>query len=155
MPRTVPERRARQTSRLVFDTQSFRADAIPSQLVENVSFNGCFSVKTWRSNDGFLGDGSYAAGIRATDLRFNVDRGSMVATGASEEMFEIVRTFFIKVDDDAGWDQATEIIERAMDQLDPRTPANGVRSMTPAAIEPPRDLLEDVAEVLRPTCPRC
>jgi S-DNA-T family DNA segregation ATPase FtsK/SpoIIIE len=131
----------------VFDTQSSRADAIPSHLVENVGFNGCFAAKSWRSNDGFLGDGSFAAGIRATDLRFNVDRGTMVATGASEELFEIVRTFFIKVDDDAGWDQATEIIERAMDQLDPRTPANGVRA-TPAEAPVKRDLLEDVAEVL-------
>jgi DNA segregation ATPase FtsK/SpoIIIE, S-DNA-T family len=140
-------KRGRKTGvSLVFDTQSSRADAIPSQLVENVGFNGCFSVKTWRSNDGFLGDGSFAAGIRATDLRFNVDRGTMVATGASEEMFEIVRTFFIKVDDDAGWDQATEIIERAMAQLDPNTPADGDRA-TPAAVEH-RDLLDDLDAVL-------
>jgi S-DNA-T family DNA segregation ATPase FtsK/SpoIIIE len=91
--------------------------------------------------------GSFRRRYPATDLRFNVDRGTMVATGASEEMFEIVRTFFIKVDDDAGWDQATEIIERAMTQLDPGTPADGDRS-TPAAVETPRDLLEDLAEVL-------
>ncbi|QRP46962.1 hypothetical protein [Amycolatopsis sp. FDAARGOS 1241] len=106
----------------VFDTQSSRADAIPSQLVENVGANGCFSVKTWRSNDGFLGDGSFAAGIRATELRFNVDRGTMVATGMTDELFEIVRTFFVEVDDDRGWDQATEVIERAMAQLKPSSP---------------------------------
>ncbi|MFD4251931.1 cell division protein FtsK [Amycolatopsis thermoflava] len=129
-----------------YDTQSSRADAIPSQLVENVGFNGCFAVKTWRSNDGFLGDGSFAAGIRATDLRFNVDRGTMVATGASEELFEIVRTFFIKVDDDNGWDQATEIIERAMAQLAPGTPVAGDRPMP--QIENDRDLLADLDTVL-------
>ncbi|MEV0065398.1 FtsK/SpoIIIE domain-containing protein [Amycolatopsis sp. NPDC050768] len=130
----------------VFDTQSSRADAIPSQLVENVGANGCFSVKTWRSNDGFLGDGSFAAGIRATELRFNVDRGTMVATGMTEELFEIVRTFFVEVDDDRGWDQATEVIERAMAQLKPGTAVAGAR---PAAqIEAPRDLLDDVLDVL-------
>lgn len=143
-------KRGRKTGvTLVFDTQSSRTDAIPSQLVENVGFNGCFAVKTWRSNDGFLGDGSFAAGIRATELRFNVDRGTMVATGASDELFEIVRTFFIKVDDDAGWDQATEIIERAMAQLADGTPARGAHQPAPAEdIEEERDLLDDLDEAL-------
>jgi DNA segregation ATPase FtsK/SpoIIIE, S-DNA-T family len=129
-----------------FDTQSSRANAIPGELVENIGINGCFSVKTWRSNDGFLGDGSFAAGIRATDLRFNIDRGTMVATGVSEELFEIVRTFFVEVDDDAGFDAATEVIARAMG-----TVASGVAiDAAPSApqIEAPRNLLEDLDEVL-------
>lgn len=129
-----------------YDTQSSRTNAIPSQLVENVGFNGCFAVKTWRSNDGFLGDGSFAAGIRATELRFNVDRGTMIATGASDELFEIVRTFFIKVDDDTGWDQAAEIIERAMAQLDPGTRVAG--DLPTRQIENDRDLLTDLDTVL-------
>lgn len=138
-------KRGRKTGvTLLLDTQSSRADAIPSQLVENVGFNGCFCVKTWRSNDGFLGDGSFAAGIRATELRFNVDRGTMVATGASDELFDIVRTYFVKVDDDTGWDQATEIIERAMSLY--RPPA--AVEMPPAAVEAPVDHLADVATVL-------
>jgi S-DNA-T family DNA segregation ATPase FtsK/SpoIIIE len=119
---------------------------IPSQLVENVGFNGCFSVKTWRSNDGFLGDGSFAAGIRPRTCG-STSTAAPWSRPARPRRFEIVRTFFIKVDDDAGWDQATEIIERAMTQLDPGTPADGDRS-TPAAVETPRDLLEDLAEVL-------
>jgi S-DNA-T family DNA segregation ATPase FtsK/SpoIIIE len=95
-------KRGRKTGvSLVFDTQSSRADANPSQLVENVGFNGCFSVTTWRSSDGFLGDGSFAAGSGPTCD--SMSTRTMVATGASEEMFETVRTFFIKVDDDAGW----------------------------------------------------
>ncbi|MFI5584573.1 cell division protein FtsK [Amycolatopsis sp. NPDC051758] len=130
----------------VYDTQSSRADAIPSQLVENVGANGCFAVKTWRSNDGFLGDGSFAAGIRATELRFNVDRGTMVATGMSDELFEIVRTFFVEVDDDRGWDAAADVIARAMAQLKPGTPVAGTRPVR--ELETGRDLLEDVAEVL-------
>jgi S-DNA-T family DNA segregation ATPase FtsK/SpoIIIE len=144
-------KRGRKTGvSLVFDTQSARTNAIPSQLVENVGFNGCFAVKAWRSNDGFLGDGSFAAGIRATDLRFNVDRGTMVATGASEELFEIVRTFFIEVDDDAGWDQATEIIDRAMAQLSPGTPVHNDRPAL-RVVEVERDLLDDLGEVLPDT----
>ncbi|RBM24203.1 hypothetical protein DI005_00775 [Prauserella sp. PE36] len=146
-------KRGRKTGVILgFDTQSARANAIPSEVVENVGVNGCFSVKTWRSNDGFLGDGSFAAGIRATDLRFNVDRGTMVATGVSDELFEIVRTFFIKVDDDAGWDAATEVIERAMGQLAPGTRREG--QAAPLLIETDRDLLDDTAEVLGTTTER-
>jgi|SRR5215470_883176 len=130
----------------VFDTQSARANAIPGELVENVGINGCFAVKTWRSNDGFLGDGSFAAGIRATELRFNIDRGTMVVTGVSEELFEILRTFYIEVDDDTGYDAADQIIDRAMDQLAPGTPVAGDRP-TPA-IATRRDLLDDLDEVL-------
>jgi S-DNA-T family DNA segregation ATPase FtsK/SpoIIIE len=139
-------KRGRKTGvTLVLDTQSSRADAIPSQLVENVGFNGCFAVKTWRSNDGFLGDGSFAAGIRATELRFNVDRGTMIATGASDELFDIVRTYFIKVDDDAGWDQATEIIERALTLHQPVTTPTPTTAMT---ADEPTDPLADIAAVL-------
>lgn len=140
-------KRGRKTGVITgYDTQSSRTDAIPSQLVENVGINGCFAVKTWRSNDGFLGDGSFAAGIRATELRFNVDRGTMVVTGVSDELFEIVRTFFIEVNDDTGWDAAADIIDRAMAQLARGTVVAGDR---PAPqLEAARDLLDDLDEVL-------
>lgn len=140
-------KRGRKTGVMLgFDTQSSRANAIPSQLVENMGVNGCFSVKTWRNNDGFLGDGSFAAGIRATELRFNVDRGTMLVTGLTEELFEIIRTYFIEVDDDQGWDAATEIIERALAQLDRRTRADGAQPALEVSAS--RDLLVDVAEVI-------
>ncbi|MCA1194168.1 hypothetical protein [Saccharopolyspora sp. 6V] len=130
----------------LFDTQSSRASAIPTALVELLGINACFYVKSWRNNDGFLGDGSFAAGIRATDLRFNVDRGTCVATGISEELFEILRTYFMEVDDDRGWDAATEIIERAMQAVDPATPVNGTRP--DATDDQPRDLMADLHTVL-------
>jgi S-DNA-T family DNA segregation ATPase FtsK/SpoIIIE len=140
-------KRGRKTGVITgYDTQSSRTDAIPSQLVENVGINGCFAVKTWRSNDGFLGDGSFAAGIRATELRFNVDRGTMVVTGVSDELFEIVRTFFIEVDDDTGWDAAADIIDRAMAQLARGTVVAGNRPMP--QLEAVRELLDDLDEVL-------
>jgi S-DNA-T family DNA segregation ATPase FtsK/SpoIIIE len=140
-------KRGRKTGIILgFDTQSSRANAIPSQLVELVGINGCFAVKTWRSNDGFLGDGSFAAGIRATELRFNVDRGTMLATGVSDELFEIVRTFFIEVNDDTGWDAAADIIDRAMTNLAAGTPTAGDRPVAP--VDTSRDLLDDLDEVL-------
>jgi len=141
-------RRARKTAiTLMFDTQSSRADAIPPKIVELVAINACFAVKTWRSNDGFLGDGSFQAGIRATELRAGKDRGTSVLTGATPERFEILKWFFVELNDDTGYDAAAEVIARAVDSLHPAVPVLGDRPAT--AIEPQnRDLLEDLDEVL-------
>ncbi len=139
-------RRARKTAiTLGFDTQSSRADAIPPKIVELVKLNACFAVKSWRSNDGFLGDGSFQAGIRATELRMGKDVGTSILTGATAERFEIVKWFYIEADDDTGYDAAADIIARAMTSLHPAIagPAG------PADAEPvARDLLDDIASVL-------
>jgi S-DNA-T family DNA segregation ATPase FtsK/SpoIIIE len=137
-------RRARKTAiTLAFDTQSSRADAIPPKIVELVKLNACFAVKSWRSNDGFLGDGSFQAGIRATELRPGKDVGTSIVTGATPERFEIVKWFYIEADDDTGYDAAAEVIERSMANLPNRS--------TDIAVIPPaesRDLLDDLDTVL-------
>jgi S-DNA-T family DNA segregation ATPase FtsK/SpoIIIE len=139
-------RRARKTGiTLAFDTQSSRADAIPPKIVELVKLNACFAVKTWRSNDGFLGDGSFQAGIRATELRPGKDRGTSLLTGATSERFEILRWYFIAVNDDTGWDAATDAIARAMEKVDSAVVVGGKgRPVSPDK----RDLLEDLDAVL-------
>ena len=161
MPRTVRRPQPRPGSRrsgradhapgrktaitLAFDTQSSRADAIPPKIVELVKLNACFAVKSWRSNDGFLGDGSFQAGIRATELRMGKDVGTSILTGATAERFEIVKWFYIEVDDDTGFDAAADIIARAMLNLHPAItgpPDAGSRR------RPSRDLLDDIATVL-------
>ncbi|MCO1657364.1 cell division protein FtsK [Pseudonocardia humida] len=139
-------RRARKTAiSLAFDTQSSRADAIPPKIVELVKINACFAVKSWRSNDGFLGDGSFQAGIRATELRMGKDVGTSVLTGATDERFEIVKWFYIEVDDDTGYDAAADIIARAMSAVHP-----AVKAQTGAAEQDDesRDLLDDLGSVL-------
>ncbi|HET9969815.1 MAG TPA: hypothetical protein VFQ68_16390 [Streptosporangiaceae bacterium] len=139
-------KRARKTAiTLGFDTQSSRKEAIPPKLVELVSVNVCFAVKTWRSNDGFLGDGSFAAGIRATELRPGRDRGTSLITGVSDAQFELLRWYFVEVDDDTGYDAAAEVIARAVSQADPGTPVEGGR---PVPAIQHRDLLEDLDQVL-------
>jgi S-DNA-T family DNA segregation ATPase FtsK/SpoIIIE len=110
-----------------------------------VSVNACFYVKTWRSNDGFLGDGSFAAGIRATELRPGRDRGTSLITGVSEAQFELLRWYFVEVDDDTGFDAAADVIARAVAAIAPGTPVEGGRPVP--AIEA-RDLLDDLDEVL-------
>lgn len=139
-------KRARKTAIVLgFDTQSSRKEAIPPKLVELVSVNICFYVKTWRSNDGFLGDGCFQAGIRATELRPGRDRGTSVTIGVSDAPFELLKWYFVEVNDDTGWDAATDVIARAVAQMAPGTPA-GAASERPA-IET-RDLLEDLAAVM-------
>ena len=139
-------RRARKTAiTLAFDTQSARADAIPPKIVELVKINACFAVKSWRSNDGFLGDGSFQAGIRATELRLGKDVGTSVLTGATDERFEIVKWFYIEVDDDTGYDAAADIIARALDAINPAVQILDDQS---DADERERDLLADLAAVL-------
>lgn len=142
-------KRARKTGVvLAFDTQSSRKEAIPPRLVELISVNSCFYVKTWRSNDGFLGDGAFQAGIRATDLRPGRDRGTAVTIGISDEQFELLRWYFIVVNDDTGFDAAKDVIARAVRAVDPQTRVDG--SVPVAAIET-HDLLEDLDEILKGT----
>jgi DNA segregation ATPase FtsK/SpoIIIE, S-DNA-T family len=139
-------KRARKTGIVLgFDTQSSRKGAIPPELVELVSVNACFAVKSWRSNDGFLGDGSFQAGIRATELRPGRDRGTSLVTGISDAQFELLRWYFIEVDDDTGYDAAADVIARAVAALAPGTRAAAAGALPPAA---PRDLLEDIAAVI-------
>jgi S-DNA-T family DNA segregation ATPase FtsK/SpoIIIE len=130
---------------LLFDTQSSRKEAIPPKLVELVSVNCCFYCKSWRSNDGFLGDGSFAAGIRATELRPGRDRGTSVITGVSDAQFELLRWYFVEVDDDSGYDAAAEAIARAMAGIAPGTLTAGT---VPAPAIEARDLLDDLDAVL-------
>jgi S-DNA-T family DNA segregation ATPase FtsK/SpoIIIE len=139
-------KRARKTAEVLwFDTQSSRKSAIPPALVELVSVNCCFAVKSWRSNDGFLGDGSFAAGIRATELRPGRDRGTSLVTGISDAQFELLKWYFIEVNDDTGYDAAAGVIARAMQAVAPGTPVAG-NSPAPAIVV--RDLLDDIAAVL-------
>ena len=141
-------RRARKTAiTLAFDTQSSRADAIPPKIVELVRLNACFAVKSWRSNDGFLGDGSFQAGIRATELRMGKDVGTSILTGATAERFEIVKWFYIEADDDTGFDAATDIIARAVANLHHVVPTSHGSEISETADEM-RDLLNDLDQVL-------
>jgi DNA segregation ATPase FtsK/SpoIIIE, S-DNA-T family len=139
-------RRGRKTGIwLGFDTQSSRKDAIPPKIVELVSVNVCFYVKTWRSNDGFLGDGSFAAGIRATELRPARDRGTALVTGVSEAQFELLKWYFVEVDDDTGYDAAAGVIARAVTGAAAGTPLGAGAQHAPIKA---RDLLGDLDGVL-------
>lgn len=93
-------------------TQSPTRESIPRDVTRNMSCGVAFSVSDHVANDGLLGTGKYKAGIRATDLRAGVDRGTCVTVGLTEAAFELIRTYFIRFDEDK--DEVTPIITRAM-----------------------------------------
>ncbi|MEV5720441.1 FtsK/SpoIIIE domain-containing protein [Amycolatopsis mediterranei] len=97
---------------LLLATQSPTKDSIPREVTRNVSCGVAFSVADQVANDGLLGSGKYAAGIRATELRINTDRGTCVAVGITDETFELVRTFYVPFED--GADDVTPVIGRAL-----------------------------------------
>ncbi|MEU4523120.1 FtsK/SpoIIIE domain-containing protein [Amycolatopsis sp. NPDC024027] len=97
---------------LLLATQSPTKDSIPREVTRNVSCGVAFSVADQVANDGLLGSGKYAAGIRATELRINTDRGTCVAVGITDETFELVRTFYVPFED--GADDVTPVVGRAL-----------------------------------------
>jgi S-DNA-T family DNA segregation ATPase FtsK/SpoIIIE len=97
---------------LILDTQSPTAASIPTDVTRHVSCGVAFSVADHDANDGLLGSGKYRAGIRATELRMNTDRGTCVAVGVSDATFELLNTFHVPYAD--GIDLVSPVVARAM-----------------------------------------
>jgi DNA segregation ATPase FtsK/SpoIIIE, S-DNA-T family len=97
---------------LILDTQSPTAASIPTDVTRHISCGIAFSVADHDANDGLLGSGKYRAGIRATELRMNTDRGTCVAVGVSDATFELLNTFHVPYTD--GTDLVTPVVTRAM-----------------------------------------
>jgi len=128
---------------LLLATQSPTKDSIPREVTRNVGCGVAFCVADHVANDGLLGTGKYKAGIRATELRFNVDRGTCVTVGITSNPFELIRAFYIPLED--GRDEVTPVISRAMDGIKELR-----RTGQPAAIEAAVvDTLRDVYGVLQ------
>jgi S-DNA-T family DNA segregation ATPase FtsK/SpoIIIE len=133
---------------LLLATQSPTKDSIPREVTRNVSCGVAFSVADQVANDGLLGSGKYAAGIRATELRINTDRGTCVAVGITDETFELVRTFYVPFED--GADDVTPVIARAVALIEEmgRAVESSARPQLDAAAPVVADHLADVAAVL-------
>jgi DNA segregation ATPase FtsK/SpoIIIE, S-DNA-T family len=101
---------------LILATQSPTKDSIPREVTRNISCGVAFCVGDHIANDGLLGSGKFRAGIRATDLRFNVDRGTSVTVGLTAASFELVNGFYVPFDD--GIDMVTPVVKRAMANID-------------------------------------
>lgn len=134
---------------LLFATQSPTKDSIPKEITRNVTCGVAFSVADHIANDGLLGSGRYAAGIRATELRAHTDRGTCVAVGVTDATFELIRTYYIPLED--GADDVTPIIARAMQLIEDdgrALPAPARPELEPAPNAEP-DHLTDIAAAMR------
>jgi len=128
---------------LLLATQSPTATSIPREVTRNVGCGVAFCVADHTANDGLLGSGKYKLGIRATELRYNVDRGTAVTVGITDNPFELIRWFYVPFED--GRDDVTPIITRAMACVKELR-----RTGQPAAIEAAVvDTLRDVYDVLQ------
>ncbi|WP_378056060.1 hypothetical protein [Actinophytocola glycyrrhizae] len=133
----------------LFATQSPTKDSIPRELTRNVVCGVAFSVADHIANDGLLGSGRYAAGIRATELRTHTDRGTCVAVGVTAETFELIRTYYVPFED--GADDVTPIIARAMALIEEdgrALPAPRRAELEPAPDAGP-DHLTDIAAAMQ------
>lgn len=132
---------------LMLATQSTIGGAIPPDITRQIGCNVAFSVKDYTANDGLLGTGSYKQGIRATELRYNVDRGTSVTVGITKNTFELIRWFYIVYEDRDGKvvDEVTPVIARAMDGVKELR-----RTAEPRVVEQaPPDHLKAIWEALR------
>ncbi|MCK2240186.1 MULTISPECIES: hypothetical protein [unclassified Crossiella] len=131
---------------LLLATQSPTKDSIPKEVTRNISCGVAFSVADHIANDGLLGAGKYRAGIRATELRMRTDRGTCVAVGVTDNVFELIRSFYVPFED--GADMVTPIVARAMAHRADHGPvlaATGMRVEIEAA---PVDHLADIHRVM-------
>ncbi|TWP51527.1 hypothetical protein FKR81_15110 [Lentzea tibetensis] len=131
---------------LLLATQSPTKDSIPREVTRNISVGVAFAVADHVANDGLLGAGKYKQGIRATDLRMKTDRGTAVAVGLTDNVFELVRVFYIAFED--GRDDVTPVITRAMQLIADAGRDVPVADDVDAAPELV-DHLADIATVLR------
>jgi S-DNA-T family DNA segregation ATPase FtsK/SpoIIIE len=70
-----------------------------------------------------------------------------VVTGISDAQFELLKWYFIEVDDDTGYDAATEVIARCMKTVAPGTRVAGGDGASLPVITV-RDLLDDLRTVI-------
>ena len=130
---------------LLLATQSPTKDSLPREITRNIACGVAFSVADQIANDGLLGSGRYAAGVRATELRMHTDRGTCVAVGLTDATFELVRSFYVVFED--GADDVTPIIGRAMRLRDDLGRSVGPAERLELAAAP-ADHLADIAEVM-------
>lgn len=133
---------------MIVSTQAPTKDSMPRDVTRNCSNGIAYAVGDHVANDALLGQGAYAGGHRATELIPGVDRGTAVVKGFTGERSDIVQSYFLDVS--RGSDQVTPIIQRSLAAIARRghaVPGTDKPRDLPA-IEAPRDLLDDLDEVL-------
>jgi S-DNA-T family DNA segregation ATPase FtsK/SpoIIIE len=138
---------------LLIATQRPEDRTLPAEIRDRFGMRACLHVGNEATNDMILGKPAFADGGRATDLRYNIDRGTcMVNSGfGTNTKYTIVRTHYVSAHDPETNtpDQITPVITRALHHL--TTNGRTVRPVRDNTTdEPPLvDHLADIHHVLR------
>ncbi|MGH3718246.1 MAG: hypothetical protein ACRDRI_05260 [Pseudonocardiaceae bacterium] len=137
---------------LIIATQRPDDRTLPAEVRDRYGIRACLHVGNEATNDMILGKPAFADGGRATDLRYNTDRGTCVVnTGfGTNTKYTVVRTHYVSARDPETQspDQVTPIITRAMDLLTKqgRTVHATLENTTDEPV--PVDHLADIHQVL-------
>jgi len=129
---------------IILITQSPTATSIPKGVTREVICRVAFSVIDQVANDALLGSGKHRQGVRATELRPGSkqspgDRGKALTVGVVPDCdWSMVIGYLVDLDG------VHQVAERSLRLLD----AEGRQVAPTPEIEAPRDLLEDLSEVL-------
>lgn len=126
---------------MMFATPAPSTDSLPRQLMTVITNKTCFSIGDHTSNDAALGTGSYKSGISAVGLEPKTeegpgDIGTCMARGFQAKP-GLLRSFYVN------GTQVAAVTERAM-----KIRQDAGIGPARVVVEAPRDLLEDLAEVM-------
>ncbi|MDQ3763358.1 MAG: hypothetical protein M3460_17540 [Actinomycetota bacterium] len=106
---------------LLIATQRPEDRTLPAEIRDRFGMRVCLHVGNEATNDMILGKPAFADGGRATDLRYNIDRGTCVVNSGfgTNNKYTVVRTYYVSAHDPETHtlDQVTPIITRAMHLL--------------------------------------
>jgi S-DNA-T family DNA segregation ATPase FtsK/SpoIIIE len=103
---------------LLIATQRPDDRTLPAEIRDRFGIRACLHVGNEATNDMILGKPAFADGGRATDLRYNIDRGTCVVNSGfgTNSKYTVVRTHYVSAHDPETHtpDQITPIITRAL-----------------------------------------
>jgi DNA segregation ATPase FtsK/SpoIIIE, S-DNA-T family len=106
---------------LIIATQRPDDRTLPAEVRDRYGMRACLHVGNEATNDMILGKPAFADGGRATDLRYNIDRGTCVVNNGfgTNTQYTVVRTHYVSAHDPETNtpDQITPIITRALDLM--------------------------------------
>jgi S-DNA-T family DNA segregation ATPase FtsK/SpoIIIE len=126
---------------------------LPAEIRDRYGMRACLHVGNEATNDMILGKPAFADGGRATDLRYNIDRGTCVVNSGfgTNTKYTVVRTHYVSARDPETHtpDQVTPIITRAMHLMakQGRTVHADIGRTTDEPVQV--DHLTDIYQVLR------
>jgi S-DNA-T family DNA segregation ATPase FtsK/SpoIIIE len=136
---------------LLIATQRPDDRTLPTEIRDRYGIRACLHVGNEATNDMILGKPAYTDGGRATDLRYNTDRGTTVVNSGfgTNTKYTVVRTHYVSAHDPETHtpDQIIPIVTRAMHLLAKQ--GRTIHTNPDNTTNKPVDHLADIHQVLR------